>query len=80
MSHDALFTVSASPADGESLLLIQPHDSGDQSLEARVISYPSQVAPALESFCALENAMAKHGIEADIQGQDGTHFHGTIIN
>jgi hypothetical protein len=78
--QDALFTVSASPTDGENLLLIQACDSDDQPLEIRVISYLSQANPALEEFCALENAMSSHGIEADIQGQDGTHYHGTIIN
>jgi len=78
--QDASFSVRASHNDGENILSIQAYDRDDQPLDVKTISYPSQTAPVLESFCALENAMASHGIEADIQGQDGTHYHGTIIS
>jgi hypothetical protein len=78
--QDASFSVRASHNDGENTLSIQAYDGDDQPLEVRTISYPSQTAPVLESFCTLENAMEKHGIEADIQGQDGTHYHGVIIH
>ena len=78
--QDASFSVRASHNDGENILSIHAYDRDDQPLDVKTISYPSQTAPVLESFCALENAMALHGIEADIRGQDGTHYHGTIIN
>jgi len=77
--QDAFFSVRASPTEGENIISIHTYDSDDQPLDVKTISYPSQTAPVLESFCALENAMASHGIEADIQGQDGTHYHGFVI-
>lgn len=78
--QDASFSVRASHKEGENVLCIQPYDRDDQPLDVKTINYKSQTAPVLESFCTLENAMAEHGIEADIQGQDGTYYHGTIIH
>ncbi len=75
-----MFAVRASEKEGVNMLSIHRYDSDDQPLEVQTISYPSQTAPVLESFCALENALEAHGIEADIQSQDGKHFHGTIIS
>ena len=77
--EDAMFTVRASEEEGVNMLSIHRYDSNDKPLDIETISYPSQTTPVLESYCALENALDAHGIEADIRGQDGTHFHGIII-
>jgi len=76
----ASFSVRASHNDGENTISIQAYDGDDQPLDVKTITYKSQTAPVLESFCTLENAMEEHGIEADIQEQDGTHYHGVIIH
>ena len=77
--QETMFTVRASEKEGVNILSIHRYDANDQPLDVETISYPSDTAPVLESFCALENALEAHGIEAEIRGQDGTHFQGNII-
>lgn len=75
-----MFAVRASEKEGVNILSIHRYDSDDQPLEVQTISYPSQTAPVLEDFATLENALEAHGIEANIQYQDGSYFEGTIIS
>ena len=78
--EDAMFAVRASEKEGVNILSIHRYDSNDQPLDVETISYDSETAPVLEAFCALENALEAHGIEANIQYQDGSYFEGTIIS
>jgi len=74
----ASFKVTATDAIGENKITIYTYDS-DQQPQVKNISYSSEADPAQEEFATLEDALAKHGIEADIQEQDGSYYHGFLI-